>query len=540
MQRRRPTLSEFGRAHTQDTLNGNHLKFEPLKFVHPRLYDAVASTVPNMSRSCEPSSSSCGSHWVLALQKGFSLACVEAHGVDFPCHRSQSMHGNCISTALGGVARAHEYCSNTEACAGLMLNAAGDVATIKYKHSWLDAADAASHGWHVASGASSSHNNTRGLNKCKRLVAALEAHARTNNKCDSRRAESWWSLGCEQYVTNGRYGGSAMHYTAAAAASSTTRDAPPSLLVLLRGHAFRLGGQFTTGMTESNAAVQSQEMVLHNIRERVLGNKTDWRISSIFVDAVHPSKLGSAWKAMCERVLNTVAPVIVRTTNQTRQHNKRSSQAASLRGALSWVADTAAYYTVDPYWQAMLILRADVAFKLHLPLPAPFSAEAFAVHVPHAVPSCGGLTATPGQRRRVGDTFLFVPRELNDRLRYALEAKDEANIKALALHDLADWLPTKRLRFWLEGEYESNTAVASNPLYFQTGRDAATPASRKCSQRPISVSWGKDGKAVWAAERKSAEEGERAGNSRLVGSFRYTYPNVMSAVSVAAAKAERF
>ena len=105
---------------------------------------------------------------------------------------------------------------------------------------------------------------------------------------------------------------------------------------------------------------------------------------------------------------------------------------------------------------------------------------------------------------------------------------------------MADWLPTKRLRFWLEGEYESNTAVASNPLYFQTGRDAATPASRKCSQRPISVSWGKDGKAVWAAERKSAEEGERAGNSRLVGSFRYTYPNVMSAVSVAAAQAERF
>ena len=87
----------------------------------------------------------------------------------------------------------------------------------------------------------------------------------------------------------------------------------------------------------------------------------------------------------------------------------------------------------------MLVVRADVAFKMPLPLPQPWSKHAGSVLLPHPAPPCARLTQTPNAHRRVGDTFFYVPRDLYGRLRYAFTIKDEFDIKSIALHDLADF-----------------------------------------------------------------------------------------------------
>ena len=158
-----------------------------------------------------------------------------------------------------------------------------------------------------------------------------------------------------------------------------------------------------------------------------------------------------------------------------------------------------------------------------LPLPPPYSTLASAVYLPHPAPPCAGLTATPNANRRVGDTFFYVPRDLAARLAYTFRVKDERDIKAIALHDLSDFLPHARIRYWLRGEYESNTAIAPNPLFFQTGRDGALLASRPCSARPVSVPWAPDGKKVWAEALGSASS-HAAEAQALLGSFEYSTP----------------
>ena len=97
------------------------------------------------------------------------------------------------------------------------------------------------------------------------------------------------------------------------------------------------------------------------------------------------------------------------------------------------------------------------------------------------------------------------------------------NLKVIALHDLTDWLPLERMRVWMSGSFESNTAIASNPLFFQTGRDAASERSKQCSTRPDSVLWrGKggspDGQAVWDSQILSAKMNAEQASLR-VGSF---------------------
>ena len=190
-----------------------------------------------------------------------------------------------------------------------------------------------------------------------------------------------------------------------------------------------------------------------------------------------------------------------------------------MRRAWAWALAAAARWGACT--DAALVLRADVAFKMDLPLPAPATAAAAAVLLPHPAPPCARLTATPNGHRRVGDTFFYLPADLYARLAYALRVKDALSIKPIALHDLGDFLPHRRLRFWLAGEYESNTAVAPNPLFFQTGRDGATEQSKPCAVRPVSVPWAPDGKAVWAAALESARVNAQEARG-LLGSYEYT------------------
>ena len=539
--------------------------------------------------------------WELKLEKHFDPACVDAHGVDLPCDpplspsdlSSMRIHGSCVR--LGADAR--RVCAKHPHCVGLMFSTDGRVATLKFRHLWMDSTAAKARGWHVPSSvvastspsigsvpplpASDDKTETR-LKDCIDTTAALAGHAAKSHRCDAEKSRRWVALQCSTFVTNGRYGGSAMHTPPSTCTptwprplgqaclasqelpavhprgSKASRSSSPStpaavagcLVVLLRGHAFRLGGQFTQGADTSLAMVTSQARVLQTVRDQVLvpSERTSppWRLPLILIDAVRPAPLDGTWRKMCAEAFAGWQTVIRPLGNRSGMlyharggsqrlspHHGRTSQAASLRMALQWVTETLQRIEHERRvssesrggsggsrggcWDAMLVLRTDIAFKATLPIPPPWSDHAAAFHVPHPAPSCGGLTQTPNGNKRVGDSFFYVPRDLHERLAYAMEAKDELYLKAIALHDLADWLPTDRLRYWMRGEYESNTAIAANPLFFQTGRDAATKRSRPCAARPDSVLWAENGSAVWALE--TTAEGQEG--PALVGSFPY-------------------
>ena len=715
----------------------------------------------NASFSATTSSSSsfdeAAAPWEVQLRRSHGRACVEAHGVDLPCEyhhinappgqggggraRGAAEHGSCTLRAT----EAKAACERHPLCVGLMYSTDGRLATLKFRHAWMESQPAEARGWHAVGAHEPAHeaelspsstlessgggleneedlpelelqrrrrrsprshmsssatsapppppppplpSPPNGLRECIETTAAIARHARRTRDCHVAATTVWMGLKCERFVSNGRYGGSAMHRpprcTPAAPLPCTRADDLKRmrgtghggsrrdggcLVVLLRGHAFRLGGQFTESTTESAAMVASQERTLRTIREHVLqplatatkesqarppgrpstsrsrtptprradgtdaddglrrqsGGSGAWRVPVILVDATHSSRLEARWRAMCEAVFEgwqvTVRPLGNRSamlfsarggSHRRRRHHGRTSQAASLRsswiwatrllltgggggsetgagggvdqgrlegeaeqrggfggggggggggfggggggfggggggggsgggvpteGALSGRAAVSSAWAASPpsaaevvgdadgiarvrgrvCWDAMLVLRVDIAFKQTLPLPLPWTAAASAFHVPHPAPSCGGLSATPGGLKRVGDSFFYVPRDLHERTGYAFEAKDELYLKAIALHDLADWLPADRMRSWMTGRYESNTAIASNPLFFQTGRDAAKEtATTPCAPRPDSIRWGADGLAVWKAQMAT-----RGGGGKLVGSFEF-------------------
>ena len=465
--------------------------------------------------------------WAIVLQPGDIPLCVKAYGVDRPCNTSSSWQSK-DACRIRNAAEARAYCAADPMCAGLMFSNKRDVATLKWRHSWMDPHDAVSRGW--ISAPSGSLGGTLAtaqarLLECQELSARLGRESLTNGKCPRGVARAWHDRGCEEFTTNGVYGGSAMHVprevcmptTPLRNASGCAPLRAGCLMVVLRGHAFRLGGQFTVRTTNSTGMIRSQLRVLSNIRANVLEpamHIAKWSIPSILVDAVYAKSLAATWRDMCTQAFSGFR-VAVRPLAGKGRPGSRLSQAASMSSTWQWALVTAAQW--ESCWDAVLVLRVDVAFKMPLPLPAPWSPPASFVHLPHPAPPCGGLTATPNGHRRVGDTFFYVPRDLYGRLQYAFAVKDELDIKSIALHDLSDWLPLERLRFWMRDEYQSNTAIAPNPLFFQTGRDGATSKSQTCAVKPISVPWAADGEAVWAEALQSA----RAQAHRLLGSYPY-------------------
>ena len=227
---------------------------------------------------------------------------------------------------------------------------------------------------------------------------------------------------------------------------------------------------------------------------------------------------------MCQRAFDGLR-VTVRARPADRSFG---SQAASLRSSWRWVRGNIAESATC--WDAILVLRADVAFKQPLPLPPAWTPLASSVHVPHPTP---GVSATTHQK--VGDIFFLIPRDLFERMRYVLETKDELGMQD-GLHDLADWLPRGRMRYWVPSQHETNTNIAPNPLFFQTGRDGAVDCAgdavrpdEPCAARgPWStgggwakiVTWGDDGDAVWASQLAAARR-HAARVSDVLGSHPY-------------------
>ena len=244
--------------------------------------------------------------------------CIKALGVDRPCTQRtvRQMFGSC-HVRKSSSADARAMCNADVACVGLIYNRERTVVTLKYRIKWMDPIEGAARGWHTAAREVLLPPLSTLLAECQNLSIMLDRHMsrsqagywRTSGwqACEQSLAFSWHARSCQEFVSNAFYGGSATHHPTEQCAPTWPWPAnhrlqcpPPTrrgcLLVLLRGHAFRRGGQLTTSMNESRLSVASQWRLLGNLRDFVLSPAVaaNWSVTSVLVDAAHPAALNAA------------------------------------------------------------------------------------------------------------------------------------------------------------------------------------------------------------------------------------------------------
>ena len=447
--------------------------------------------------------------WEMTLQAGDIPVCVKPYGVDMPCNTSTSWQPPLPTDAcrIRDTHEAREYCRADMGCAGLVFSRDRNVATLKWRHNWMVAHEATARGWHVpsalatATGSALATSTATGLATCQQLSDRLQHEVRATGRCPKRVATLWHENECEEYATNSLYGGSAMHEPTAVCASPTAPTTMDSactaargrrsgcLLVVVRGHAFRLGGQFTTQSANSSGIIESQQRVLRVVHTAVLEpaqTASGWNISAVLVDAVHPRALATTWRSMCHAAFSVFRTAVRAQPKQLG----RQSQSASIRSTWAWASARAEAWGLC--WDAVLFLRADVAFKMVLPLPLPYSPLASAVYLPHPAPPCAGLTATPNGHRRVGDTFFYIPRDLAARLQYAGPCTPSPYTPTPCSPPIHPVLPTDRMPNMAGTPSKSRTRSVSSPLRSTTSptfcraRVSATGCAASTSRIPPS------------------------------------------------------
>lgn len=274
----------------------------------------------------------------------------------------------------------------------------------------------------------------------------------------------------------------------------------PTLLLLLRGSAFRAGGQASTRHVYDTSAMQNTLSVLHAMRSHALEPaSTRWVVAS-FVDVPvdgWPIALTAWWQRRLRHVLGN------HTRFRERPPVAAPHQVGSILQSVRWV--TATHATV---WDDMLILRPDALLLRPLPLPCDRDAVIVAFEtrgLPHKCPyaspaaraqpldvghACGARAPdTPvGVNVPMADTIFWLPqpmhvtfvRALEDRLAHPPvppEAMDALQhlLHFNALHDLCAVLPVRAL---VPGQYDTNTQKDYNPLYEMIGRPACGPDFR--------------------------------------------------------------
>lgn len=298
---------------------------------------------------------------------------------------------------------------------------------------------------------------------------------------------------------------------------TSTSPAPPhtwrgvSLLLLIRGEAFRTGGQTSARHSFDDEALRNTLAVLSALQLYVV-EAARWRwVSSVFIDVPvdnWPAEVIAWWQPACRRAFDDQVHFNDRAL-------RRSSQVASILQSIKWA--TAAHTASGPRaWDDMLIIRPDM--MLRGPLPLPCDPQAVAVgfevrdvqrqqaclnlgrHRGSPTASCGALAdwrpAPAGTFAYVADTLLWLPRQqyaafvrvLESRLQHGPALPPNAtdvkrpNLQNYlhygTLHDLCALMPVRVLD---SGVYDTNTQVDYNPFYEQIDRPVCG-ADSKCVQ----------------------------------------------------------
>ena len=287
-----------------------------------------------------------------------------------------------------------------------------------------------------------------------------------------------------------------------------TSRSPRPLLLLIRGEAFRTGGQTSARHSFDDEALRNTLAVLYALQLYVV-EAARWRwVSSVFIDVPvenWPAGVIAWWQPACRRAFDVQVHFNDRAL-------KRSSQVASILQSIKWA--TAAHTASGPRaWDDMLIIRPDM--MLRGPLPLPCDPQAVAVgfevrgvqrqqaclnlgrHRGCPTASCGALAdwrpAPAGSFAPVADTLLWLPRRqyaafvrvLKSRLQHAPALPPNATDVKLrnylhygTLHDLCALMPVRVLD---SGVYDTNTQVDHNPFYEQIDRPVCG-ADSKCVQ----------------------------------------------------------
>ena len=117
-------------------------------------------------------------------------------------------------------------------------------------------------------------------------------------------------------------------------------------------------------------------------------------------------------------------------------------------------------------WHGALLLRADLDFKIPLPLPPPDGMQEM-VWAPFADRG----TTEQGQPR-TADTILLLPRSRAAELVEVLRRLPQPPPHHASLHPLCDYVP--RVGFLLQTSHDADPGKEWNPLYRIVGRGEST------------------------------------------------------------------
>ena len=292
-----------------------------------------------------------------------------------------------------------------------------------------------------------------------------------------------------------------------------TSTRPHSLLLLIRGEAFRTGGETSRYLSSArhsfdDEALRNTLAVLHALQLYVV-EAARWRwVSSVFIDVPvegWPAEVIEWWQPACRRVFGD-------QVHFNDQVLKQPFQIASILQSIKW-ATAAHTASGSRAWDDMLIIRPDMMLRGPLRLPCdpqamavPFTGRAvtreracpnLGRHRGCPTSSCGVLAdwrpAPAKKPARASDTLLWLPRQqyaafvrvLESRIQHAPALPHDPGERSKVwylhygtLHNLCALMPVRVLA---SGVYDANTQVDHNPLYELIDRPVCG-ANSKCVQ----------------------------------------------------------
>ena len=172
---------------------------------------------------------------------------------------------------------------------------------------------------------------------------------------------------------------------------------------------------------------------------------------------------------------------------------------------LQWVRSA----TFDVFnWMVLLILRADLAFKMALPLPpSEVLVGSRTVFAPFQISERFGAR-THYNHTRISDVMLLVAHRAASSLQMALETWARTDRRHFGgLHDLADHYAEGSVGVLIASRHDSNSMLEWNPLYRLVGRPEAARVPLGNPRRTARQDAGEPSQL--------AKEGNHSGGARL-------------------------
>lgn len=258
------------------------------------------------------------------------------------------------------------------------------------------------------------------------------------------------------------------------------RPRGPTLLVLLRGEAYRDGQRGKSSYTSRAPHVEAaQRNALRSIIQFALEPLRTRGWSTLLLADITTSRSRHAELASWLNS-SSVSAQVSGWAHRVRAYPAGKTQLGSLNQSFAWALAAAA----NKPWRALLLLRVDLTLKapLNLPSPPKYHAECARSSSCDLISPFRVGSRTPSGNPSPNDVILWLPRcriaefiaQLAVRAAVAADRTKFLAIRAVGMHDLCDWLtdaPHGRVRFMLPGVWNSDSSAEANPIYRMSGRN---------------------------------------------------------------------